>query len=428
MSPSDRRVDVLVVGAGPAGLAAAHSLRGSALSTLLVDGGKPVHQRDRDRSSDMTRGHGGAGLFSDGKFSFYPSASRLWTLPHRSELRAAYEWTCQVLRAAGLDTPPFPDEPDSFAIDAGEWVLKEYPSYYLSLPARLALSATLVAESEAELLTETEVVDLVHAPQDDVFRAVLRDGTGARTRVEARRVVVATGRFGPLALNGLLTPRLWRRLEVGFRIEQPAGEAFFRSMKQLDPKLRFRSDDGRVEWRTFCACRQGEAVATETEGLWTVSGRADCPATGRSNIGFNTRILDEAVAERALSALLRAAAAESSGFDEPLLEVLEPGSPERSRLERVYGVELTAFMCEGVQHLAERFPEVRTERTRLIGPTMEGVGWYPAVRPDLRLPDTPAWVAGDSCGMFRGIVAAMISGHYAAARLKASLPAPAVAR
>jgi hypothetical protein len=33
---------------------------------------------------------------------------------------------------------------------------------------------------------------------------------------------------------------------------------------------------------------------------------------------------------------------------------------------------------------------------------------------DLRLLDTPAWVAGDACGLFRGIVAAMISGHYAA--------------
>jgi hypothetical protein len=31
----------------------------------------------------------------------------------------------------------------------------------------------------------------------------------------------------------------------------------------------------------------------------------------------------------------------------------------------------------------------------------------------LRLLDVPAWVAGDACGLFRGIVAAMISGHYA---------------
>lgn len=41
--------------------------------------------------------------------------------------------------------------------------------------------------------------------------------------------------------------------------------------------------------------------------------------------------------------------------------------------------------------------------------------------------ESPAWVAGDSCGLFRGIVAAMISGHYAASRVHASLPAPTVA-
>jgi uncharacterized protein len=44
-----------------------------------------------------------------------------------------------------------------------------------------------------------------------------------------------------------------------------------------------------------------------------------------------------------------------------------------------------------------------------------GIGWYPKVDGDLRLLDVPAWVAGDACGLFRGIIAAMISGHYAAA-------------
>ena len=80
---SDSRVafDVVVVGAGPAGLSVAHGLRGSGLKVLLVEEGRACIERDRDSQTDVPSGVGGAGLFSDGKFSFYPSATRLWTLP-----------------------------------------------------------------------------------------------------------------------------------------------------------------------------------------------------------------------------------------------------------------------------------------------------------------------------------------------------------
>ncbi|MFD7127281.1 MULTISPECIES: FAD-binding protein [Streptomyces] len=421
MSSARRHADVLVIGAGPAGLAAAHALRQTSLTTLVVDGGRPVGTRDRDAHADMTRGQGGAGLFSDGKFSFYPSASQLWSLPYEELLRDAYAWTCEVLEAAGLDTPPFPDSPEAYSMGTGQWVLKDYPSFYLSLDARMELCEKLVARSGAGFLMGTELVKLTHLPEDDGFLADLREPGGSRVEVRARRVVVATGRFGPLALRGLPAARTWRRLEAGFRIEQPAEEAFFRSAAQLDPKFRFRSEDGRAEWRTFCACRQGEAVTTETDGLWTVSGRADCPATGRSNVGFNTRILDEGVAERALPRIVEAASSPDCGFDVPLVGLLQEGSDASGVLARVYGEEVTGFMREGLRKLAEHFPEVESGRARLIGPTLEGVGWYPELREDLRLPSMPAWVAGDCAGLFRGIIAAMISGHYAGARVQESL-------
>ncbi|WP_306316276.1 MULTISPECIES: hypothetical protein [unclassified Streptomyces] len=225
---------------------------------------------------------------------------------------------------------------------------------------------------------------------------------------------MASGRFGPLGLQALTERRSFRRLEVGFRIEQPADRAFFRDMKQLDPKLRFREGDGGVEWRTFCACRQGEAALTETQGLWTVSGRSDCPPTGRSNVGFNTRILDESVAREAMAPALAAMTYEESGFTVSLRELMSGDAAAVGIFERVYGRELREIMLRGLGRLAAAYPEVDDSETRLVGPTLEGVGWYPDVDGDLRLIDVPAWVAGDACGLFRGIVAAMISGHYAA--------------
>ncbi|WP_330460675.1 FAD-dependent monooxygenase [Streptomyces sp. NBC_00820] len=406
--------DIAVIGAGPAGLAAARRLTGTGVSTVLIDGGRPVAERDRYAAGDLTRGHGGAGLFSDGKFSFFPSASELWELPRTADLRAAYDWTCALLGSYGLDTPPFPEDPTAYTVGAGEWVLKDYPSDYLSLDARLRLTDDLVATLDATVVDETEVVGAEYDAEADVFRLALRDSKGQDSRLTARRLLLAGGRFAPLGLRELSEPRSFRRLEVGFRIEQPADRAFFRDMTQLDPKLRFREADGSVEWRTFCACRQGEASLTETQGLWTVSGRSDCPPTGRSNVGFNTRVLDEAVAERALAPALRGMADENNHFTLPMNDLLT-GRPDAVALfDRVYGPELREAMTRGLRRLAEAFPDVEDGETRLIGPTLEGVGWYPEVDGDLRLPDAPAWVAGDACGLFRGIVAAFISGHYAA--------------
>ncbi|MEU4244955.1 FAD-binding protein [Actinoplanes sp. NPDC026619] len=422
MSPNDDHVDVAIVGAGPAGLAAAHALTGTGLRTVLLDAGKPVWSRDRHVGTDVTRGIGGAGLFSDGKFSFYPSASQLWSLSDGDRLRAAYDWTSGVLREAGLDAAPFPESPEAYTAAAGEWVLKAYPSDYLSLDARLALTQRLVDAVDAEVRTETELVHAAYAAGSDVFNLDVR-GPGGDGALSARRLVLATGRFGPLRLSELIGERVWRRLEVGFRIEQPAGLAFFADSDQLDPKLRFGDADGSVEWRTFCACRQGEAVMTETDGLWTVSGRADCPPTGRSNIGFNTRVLDEALAVRSLPHLLKALADDANRFDEPLLGLLDGVPSTQAVLDRVYGEELCALMRRGVQHLVRRYPGVLDERTRMVGPTLEGVGWYPTVDGRLRLRDAPAVIAGDGCGLFRGIVAAMVSGHYAASGLATEVPA-----
>ena len=87
--------DVAIVGAGPAGLSAARALRFAAPSLSvsvfesgsLRDPGDPLGDPAR-----LVRGVGGAGLWSDGKFSFFPSASRLWGLENADgELEQSYE-------------------------------------------------------------------------------------------------------------------------------------------------------------------------------------------------------------------------------------------------------------------------------------------------------------------------------------------------
>jgi len=74
------RFPVVVIGAGPAGLFAAHTLAGSGISTILLERGSPVDKRTRDvqefwqkgilnPQSNALFGEGGAGTFSDGKLT-----------------------------------------------------------------------------------------------------------------------------------------------------------------------------------------------------------------------------------------------------------------------------------------------------------------------------------------------------------------------
>ena len=178
------------------------------------------------------------------------------------------------------------------------------------------------------------------------------------------------------------------------------------------PKLRFRDDpDGTVEWREFCACRDGEAALTETLGLWTVSGRSDCPPTGRSNVGFNTRVLDEELAARTMPPVLKALGGRGG--------LLRDESGRRPRRRRRGGSArprlrpvLRAVMLRGLERLVQAYPQIAGTGSRLIGPRLEGVGWYPRV--DDGWPTCQCGWQEMRAALFRGIVAAMISGRYAA--------------
>ncbi|WP_162619635.1 FAD-dependent oxidoreductase [Salinicola peritrichatus] len=414
--------DVAIVGAGPAGLAAAQKLSRQGLRVLLIDQGQEISQREKEAEAELTQGHGGAGLYSDGKFSFFPSATHLWRLPKREALREAYAWTCDLLNGYGLDTPPFPENANAYTPGIGNWVLKDYPSDYLSLQARLEMVFGLVGSLDTEIASRTEVTAHRYEASARQHHLWLQRDSHA-FEISARALILATGRFGALDI-GDDVGSIFRRLEVGFRIEQPSEQAFFQHLTNLDPKLTLRNASDALEWRTFCACRNGRTVLTRTQGLWTVSGHSDGPPSARSNVGFNTRILDETMARQAIESIKAALHKPNSHFAIPLKAWIEGQEHATSIMNATYGENVAKAMLQGLKRLIRNFPAIEHDDTRLIGPTLEGIGWYPQVDGELRIPNRPSWVVGDACGLFRGIVAAFISGHYAASSILETLERP----
>lgn len=402
---------VVVLGAGPAGLAAAAAASAMGVRPLLIEAGPSLDDRDQSDPTTVVEGVGGAGLFSDGKFSFRPSASRLWDLDP-DLLALSWAAVARLLRDSGVpvEARHAQEDQDDLGLeitDAG-YVVKSYPSIYGTPESRRRIVDALWERSPRRH------VDLrVHELRRNGAGWAIHTSDGALT---TRRMVLATGRFGPelLALTAagdsgseiVMTPR---RLEVGVRIQQQAEDFFLRDAQELDPKLMWDVPGGGFAWRTFCCCRDGLVVPTQAQGLRTVSGRADCPPTGMSNVGFNLRVTDTSIIDHEWPGLRMRLQDLNAVVEVSLEEFL--AHPDGA-LGQTLGGALTAALAHGLRLLQTSFPDGTFDSAQLLGPTLEGIGRYPAH--DHKLQAAPGlWVAGDVTGSFRGLTAALVSGYMA---------------
>ncbi len=406
--------DAVVVGAGPAGLSAAAELKTAGSRVLLVEQGRSHEARDRAAPEQILAGVGGAGLFSDGKHSFFPAATELWVLPHRTRLEHAYASTSALLARHGVSAPPLSAMPPAgeHAADAtsGTWRQKVYPSVYASLEERLRCIAELRETGGAARL-DAQVVG-ARRNEDGMIALVLSDQAGRCETVLTRHVVVATGRLSPRALRSWLEPLgvafAFRRLEVGVRIESRASAVLFAELDGVDPKLSFLEPDG-TRFHTFCMCRNGEVVVGSAAGVHAVSGRADGAPTGRSSVGLLVRVTEPDRARTIASHVLGAA---------PMHCLLADAA---GPILRTFGKEGGALIEQMLARFAERFPSVGGDRDATVhAPCIEGVGDYPVSDAALELAPG-VLIAGDACGRFRGIVASMVSGRYVAAAINEAI-------
>ena len=403
--------DTVVIGAGPAGLSAAAELPRSG-RCLLIERGGTARRRDRASPTDLLAGVGGAGLFSDGKHSLWPSATALWALPDRAALGEAFAATADLLRQHGVDLGPLPPADAARAVAPGAWHAKSYPSFYVPFAERLACIDALWAAS-GERRCGVQVVDAWREGPQIALALTSDDGTGEVIRT--RDLVVATGRWSP----GPTRPWLERlgatyafvRVEFGVRVEARADNALFARLPGVDGKLVFVDADAGVELRTFCTCRDGEVVLGRADGLVGYSGRADVAPTGRSSVGLVARLTDEGRGRGVEKALH-----DATPVALPLRNLLAHG-PEA--LAATFGPVGAPLIGRALRRFLDAFPELGEDASaQIYAPCVEGAGDYALDDGSLRVAPG-VWVAGDASGRFRGIVASMVSGRYAARRILA---------
>ena len=397
--------DVIIIGAGPSGLAAALTLIQRGYRVAVFERGHHIYDRDKDDPFDVANGVGGAGLFSDGKFSFYPSATNLWRLDPKG-IKKSYLLLYDLLEKNSISIPPFQDKwvQDRATSVVGQ---KLYESIQVGLSDRLRLVFRMCDEIGREnLLTNQEIVSLERFGHYYYVSAMNLESTNKDLKTySARAVLVSSGKHAFRSLepksSGIVWNKEFLKYELGIRVEMPSSKFDYYNDAQTDFKIVESSEEG-LEVRTFCCCRDGEVIVSSLDDLCGLNGESLDSPIKKTNIGIHLRVLSE---------------------NSPLFSEIQQLFKYPSKVGRISlddfmnpsGVFFTAQIDSVLRSFIQRsFPSLKdTKGSNVYYPTYECDGFYPHLENDLSVPGEHIWFAGDSTGRFRGLTAAFVSGFYA---------------
>lgn len=402
--------DAIVIGLGPAGIMATLTLSQKGYRVVAVDRGKLYQERDPQIPYDVANGFGGAGLFSDGKLSFYPAASNLWANLDRSALKEAYTILQNEFKRIGYQIPQWQNnwtsiKPQKKMVKR----VKRYRTKYFDRKTCDKFIGDAYSRIQKNIILESEVIAVV---KDNVgiFHVFLDRPT--ETPLTTKAIILATGKVG----NGILdlfenvSFKTQTRFEGGVRIETDCQNFRPYGLKQIDYKY-IETLPNDIEFRTFCCCKDGQVLESDYLNVTSFNGSITPHRTGRSNIGMTVRVENEKcqIVDELKACLNRQ---EEFVFD------------YNEKYDRSHDFLMgTAFD----QIIFDRIDLIVKSRqahfkTKIFGPEIEYFGKYPEfIWKTLRVSDENIWIAGDLSAKFRGIIAAMVSGVYAANSLNLSM-------
>ncbi|KAJ3451838.1 dehydrogenase-related [Anaeramoeba flamelloides] len=402
----------LIIGAGPAGLSFASTLsRKNENNYIIVDQGKIIQERNHEDPVESILGIGGAGLYSDGKFSFFPAGTAVWMLENISKAYGLLKQDLQDYLKEKI--PKFPNIELLSKYKISEWFLKPYPSFIINLKKRIKLINKLYNYiPKKNLFLKCQVISWERKSKKEslIYKVIVKNLNNEQTfNLYTENIVCAGGRFHPLDINKNLNKQsqIFKRFEFGVRIHFPNDHPINNHSKIMDPKYMFLKKD--IEYRTFCWCKKGEIILTDHNGIKTYSGRSDCIETNFCNFGYNIRIKNENLLSKNSFQKIK----NIKPFKLQLIKVLQ----NNDLLINKYGKKFGHLLIECLNKITQKFESLTDENVYLIGPTIEGVGRYPNIDRNLKIKNQNIYCIGDCSGIFRGIIPSMLSGYHLATQL-----------
>lgn len=284
--------DVIVIGAGPAGIFTALELADTGASVLIIEKGLDIRSRtalNQDRAApaearrrNIVSGWGGAGAFSDGKLTLTTDyGGNLDDYVSRGALARLISYVDGVYcRYGGADRKVYGDEHRD---ELHALARRAAAADLAFVPARIRhlgtdVNSEILARMREGLPKNVRV--LCGTDAEEIFT---EGGKAAGVRAggvtyRAKYVVAAPGREGAEWLRKeaerLGLPTASNAVDIGVRVESPA--EVYEPITDIcyESKLIYysRSFDDRV--RTFCMNPYGFVVTENNDGLQTVNGHS----------------------------------------------------------------------------------------------------------------------------------------------------------
>ena len=401
--------DVIIVGGGVSGLSAAYTLTQKKQKVLVVERGKHVFERQRETAFDVSNGIGGAGLFSDGKLSLYPSASKLWKLRSK-DLKPAYDKVQNLLKTVNVDLEEFSEEwtKDIVLKD----VHKIYESKMMSIEQRMKLIFLLYQKIGSENILVESAVSRIEK-SNGLYQIDIKSG-GKTVNHQSKALILAGGKHCyQKMMSTSKSINFYKNnyaLEIGFRIECDNKEFDYYEHTQIDVKVVEEKEKHSI--RTYCCCRDGIILESTSYDIRSLNGSSnDLGKTGKTNIGI----------------LVKAEEIEGKNLRKALGNEFFKQETQSLNFKSYISGDVSLF-GDKVDSLVrafikEHFPKMSKGEGILFYPSIEKDGYYPELNDVLQIPMEEIWVVGDATGLFRGLLSSLISGTLSANCIVAKLQA-----
>ena len=462
--------DIIIVGAGPAGLFAANELKekwagraGQKKKVLVIDKGNDVEERhcfveevgycNHCKECNIMCGVGGAGTFSDGTLNLRPDVGG--DLSEFCDRETAWRLVREVDRVFleyGMPDELYKGSEEDIeklkrrAASAGASFIDINQRHIGSDKTQAVIKAFKddLVEHGIEFMLNTTVADLVIKEEEEgrrgtkVCLGVITD-TGETIKGEC--VLLAPGRVGATWVDALIKKHgieaEYADIDVGVRVEVPAITMNPVTRINRDPKFHIRTKRYDDFARTFCTNERGFVVKEDYNDFIGVNGHSmKTKESENTNFAFLVRVrLTKPVENTTKYGRSIAKLATTIGGGKPIVQRM--GDLRRGRRSTWERIErnlvrhtltdvtpgdismalphrITMNIIEGLEKLNEIIPGVASDSTLLYAPEIKFYAMRVNVDGNMETTVKKLFAAGDGTGLSRDIVNAAATGLLAA--------------
>ncbi|MFQ6061644.1 MAG: NAD(P)/FAD-dependent oxidoreductase [Methanosarcinales archaeon] len=454
----DKKYDVIIVGAGPAGMFAANELSSVDLKVLIIDSGRSIEHRKcpmgepknscaRCYPCNIMCGVGGSGTFSDGTLNLRPDIGGNLVELTKDQDKAweLVDYVDKIFLRYGAPSRLY--SPDGEEVELLKRRAAAVGAKFIEIPQRHIGSdnAPKIIKNFEEDLKKREVDFLLNSTVEDL---IIKNGSckgvklkGGLNEIKSENTIIAPGRIGVSWVNDMVDKHKisakYGPIDVGVRVEVPAIIMDPITKINRDPKFHIRTKRYDDFIRTFCTNEHGFVVKESYEDFIATNGHSmQNKASENTNFAFLVQLhLTHPIENTSRYGKSIAKLATTIGGGKPVLQRM--GDLRRGRrstferLERNQVVNtlkdvtpgdismalphrIVMDIIEGLEVLNQIIPGVASDSTLLYAPEIKFYAMQIQVHQNMETNIKNLFAAGDGAGLSRDIVNAAATGVLAA--------------